>query len=255
MGIQSYFHPEKPSQSGGQHRQLNHELAPFSTSSSNTAVIVPHPPTSTASRMDLSRASSPGVSRPGSMLDCGSNSSSSSTEILDIKCDVMVNYLYQQQRERLWITECAKDEGVVLKKSRGRYTCCPPELVENASGFMKAIENLNVRVCGPSLLKITHILIRLPRLPSLSARKSSNCSSSTAARILSHYQQVYEYKYCQTCPIYLVAKSISSQLSSLMPACSWFGTMTHANSYTELQRLKKSSSIWFGKTALLTIPA
>jgi hypothetical protein len=57
----------------------------------------------------------------------------------------MVNWLYQQQMERLW-TAGAHDEGVVLKRSRGAYTTCPEDLIEEPYGFYKAIETLNVRV-------------------------------------------------------------------------------------------------------------
>lgn len=63
----------------------------------------------------------------------------------DLKCDVMVNWLYQQQMERLW-TAGGIDEGVVLKKARGAYTCCPADITEEPYGFFKAVETLNVRV-------------------------------------------------------------------------------------------------------------
>jgi len=66
-------------------------------------------------------------------------------ELRDIKCDVMVNWLYQQQMEMLW-TAGAADEGVVLKKARGTYTCCPADVMEEPFGFFKAVEMLNVKV-------------------------------------------------------------------------------------------------------------
>ena len=66
-------------------------------------------------------------------------------DLNDIKCDVMVNWLYQQQMERLWTTG-GIDEGVVLKKSRGAYTCCPEDIIEEPFGFFKSIQALNVRV-------------------------------------------------------------------------------------------------------------
>lgn len=70
---------------------------------------------------------------------------SQSEDINEIKADVMVNWLYQQQMERLW-TAGGADEGVVLKKSRGQYTCCPADILEEPYGLYKAIETLNVRV-------------------------------------------------------------------------------------------------------------
>lgn len=67
----------------------------------------------------------------------------------DVKCDVMVNYLHQQQEERFW-TSRSVEEGVVLKKSRGVYTCCPAELADRRNGFLEAVEQLNVRVSTDS---------------------------------------------------------------------------------------------------------
>lgn len=68
-------------------------------------------------------------------------------EIRDMKCDVMVNWLYQQQMEMLW-TAGGPDEGVLLKKARGEYACCPADMAEmdQELGFYQAIEMLNVRV-------------------------------------------------------------------------------------------------------------
>jgi len=84
-------------------------------------------------------------SRPVSLYPVGDFRNSQSEDINEIKCDVMVNWLYQQQMERLW-TAGGHDEGVVLKKSRAAYTCCPADIVEEPYGFFKAIETLNVRV-------------------------------------------------------------------------------------------------------------
>ncbi|KAI9698880.1 MAG: hypothetical protein M1820_007301 [Bogoriella megaspora] len=80
-------------------------------------------------------ASQPG-SRPGSLYQ--------SDEMTDIKCNVVVAHLYQQQLERLW-TSGADDEGVVLKKGRGQYTACPSELTQTEAGFYDAVVALNVR--------------------------------------------------------------------------------------------------------------
>lgn len=63
----------------------------------------------------------------------------------NLKCDIMADYLHQQQLQRRWQTG-GLDEGVVLKKSRNSYSCCPSELSESPAGFQKMIEQLNVRV-------------------------------------------------------------------------------------------------------------
>ena len=65
-------------------------------------------------------------------------------DVNNLKCDVMVTWLYQQQMERLWTTG-ARDEGVVLKVARDSYTCCPDHLRHESQGFYKAVETLNVR--------------------------------------------------------------------------------------------------------------
>ena len=68
----------------------------------------------------------------------------------NLKCDIMADYLHQQQQQRRWISNEA-DEGVVLKKSKHSYSCCPSTLANNDAGFMKAIEMLNVRVSFHSI--------------------------------------------------------------------------------------------------------
>ena len=62
-----------------------------------------------------------------------------------MKCEVMVNGLRARQEENMW-TQGDDDEGVVLKKSRGAYTCAPVDLVEEEAGFFHAVQALNVKV-------------------------------------------------------------------------------------------------------------
>lgn len=92
----------------------------------------------------------PWGSRPASIYPVGDFRNSQSENINEIKCDVMVNWLYQQQMERLW-TAGGHDEGVVLKRSKAQYTCCPADIIEEPYGFFKAVETLNVRVRSASL--------------------------------------------------------------------------------------------------------
>lgn len=69
----------------------------------------------------------------------------------DIKHEVMVNYLYQQQCSHLWVSDGSGEiEGVLLRKSRGQYMACPPQL--GNSPFALACAALNVQV-RPSLLR------------------------------------------------------------------------------------------------------
>lgn len=82
-------------------------------------------------------------SRPSSIFPVGDFRSGDSGSILDIKTDVMVNWLHQQQMERLWSSEFP-GEGVVLKKARGSFACSPPKLRSEA--FYDNVVAMNVRV-------------------------------------------------------------------------------------------------------------
>ena len=63
----------------------------------------------------------------------------------DIKHEVMVNYLYQQQCSHLWVSDGSGEiEGVLLRKSRRQYIACPPQL--GSSPFALACAAMNVQV-------------------------------------------------------------------------------------------------------------
>lgn len=69
----------------------------------------------------------------------------SSTYVDEIKHEVIVNYLYQQQSSHLWVHEASGElEGVLLRKSRNSYMACPPQLTTSA--FELACAALNVQV-------------------------------------------------------------------------------------------------------------
>lgn len=105
------------------------------------------------------------------------NSSQISGTVDDIKHEVMVNYLYQQQCSRIWVSsiqayrrtstpmpiprrpqtpneegpfesltglELPEQEGVLLRKSRGNYITCPPHLI--GTPLEMACRALNVTV-------------------------------------------------------------------------------------------------------------
>lgn len=66
-------------------------------------------------------------------------------ELDDIKHEVMVNYLYQQQCTNLWVAEGAGEtEGCILRKGNHGYTSCPPTLQDSL--FLKSMSSLNVQV-------------------------------------------------------------------------------------------------------------
>lgn len=135
MGLLSYVKPSKAAK-----KDEKDDLGKLEMSEKPQETVTPAAGASTPGT-----ATSDSWSRPASIAPVGDFRMSQHDEINEIKCDVMVNWLYQQQMERLW-TAGGVDEGVVLKKSRGAYTCCPADITEEPYGFFKAVETLNVRV-------------------------------------------------------------------------------------------------------------
>ncbi|KJY01756.1 glycosyltransferase family 2 protein [Zymoseptoria brevis] len=129
MGLLSYIRPDKAKKE---------EPAPVVDEKPQAVT-----PASHSASPSTSGHSSGSWSRPSSIAP--GDGFRGSQDMNDLKCDVMVNWLYQQQMERLW-TSGGIDEGVVLKKSKAAYTCCPADITEESNGFFKAVETLNVRV-------------------------------------------------------------------------------------------------------------
>ena len=66
--------------------------------------------------------------------------------IVDVKNDMMVNWLYEQQLRKQYASGLDQVEGVVLKKARGDFTCFPPELQADPTGLFAMVVKMNVRV-------------------------------------------------------------------------------------------------------------
>jgi hypothetical protein len=80
-----------------------------------------------------------------------SGRSAQSSYLDNIKHEVMVNYLYQQQCSRLWVSDGSGEmEGVLLRKARSHYLACPPALA--TSVFAMLCAELNVQVAGRRVL-------------------------------------------------------------------------------------------------------
>ncbi|KAI1655895.1 glycosyl transferase family group 2-domain-containing protein [Daldinia decipiens] len=61
----------------------------------------------------------------------------------DIKHEVMVNFIYQQQCSHLWVGDGSGDlEGVLLRKSRGFYLTCPSSLTNSTIAMACAALNV-----------------------------------------------------------------------------------------------------------------
>ncbi|KAI1140618.1 glycosyl transferase family group 2-domain-containing protein [Hypoxylon sp. FL0543] len=137
MGLSSYFKAERP---GTKKEKV---AAPSVPTGGIFATNVPSGPT------DLNDF---GLQIPPPNLGSSRNSVSgrsirsanSSVFVDDIKHEVMVNYLYQQQCAHLWVSDGSGDvEGVLLRKSKGSYMACPPPLLNSL--FARACSTLNVQ--------------------------------------------------------------------------------------------------------------
>jgi hypothetical protein len=76
--------------------------------------------------------------------------SNKSSFLEDIKHEVMVNYLYQQQCSHLWVGDgSGESEGVLLRKGRNHYLACPPQLANSALAIACAELHVQVRLDAP----------------------------------------------------------------------------------------------------------
>lgn len=59
----------------------------------------------------------------------------------------MVNHLFQQQCKKLWVSEVSGEmEGVILRKARGNYLACPPNLIHSSFAYYCSQMNMPVRL-------------------------------------------------------------------------------------------------------------
>jgi hypothetical protein len=134
-------------------------------------------PTSTPGR-------TPFTSRPSSIFPDGDFRNTTPEGVADIKADVMVSWLHQQQVEKLWSTSLA-GEGVMLKKARDSYSCCPPSMRNDESGIFDHIAAMNVRVRLQDRFYGTILTFYLT--------VRHDCEHS-------RYQAVLDSTYCGLCP-------------------------------------------------------
>ncbi|KAK9776400.1 putative Glycosyltransferase 2-like domain-containing protein [Seiridium cardinale] len=133
MGLSSYFKAKKPEEK----QRPTPAVAAATTETRSSAPLDPidgfelQPPTP---HFGSSRNSISGRS---------TRSNGSSVFMDDIKHEVMVNYLYQQQCSHLWVSDGSGEvEGVLLRKARGQYMACPPQLAESPFSIAAAALNL-----------------------------------------------------------------------------------------------------------------
>ncbi|KAK4180475.1 putative glycosyltransferase [Triangularia setosa] len=161
MGLGSYFKAEKPGKpEETQQQQQSQQLQPPQPRRGSRqqqqqqqhghqqgqSSMSEKPPSERSGHNDheLQLPTPRGSSRPQSISGRSMKSTGSSMFLDDIKHEVMVNYLYQQQCSHLWVSDGSGEiEGVLLRKSRGQYMACPPSL--GNSPFAMACAALNVQ--------------------------------------------------------------------------------------------------------------
>ncbi|KAL2138007.1 hypothetical protein VTI28DRAFT_7667 [Corynascus sepedonium] len=93
--------------------------------------------------------SSPRTSRAPSLrhsfLPAHDARSRDSETINEIRNDMMVNWLYEQQLRKQYASGMDPYEGVVLKKARGTFTCCPPQMAAIPASLFAVATQMNVR--------------------------------------------------------------------------------------------------------------
>ncbi|KAI6359468.1 hypothetical protein MCOR25_007041 [Pyricularia grisea] len=156
MGLGSYFKADKPSASP----PTSSPTTPAAVSGSGKLSAPPPSHVRSSGRSPGSNGEKSGAgggndyelqppstrfsSRPASISARSYRSNNSSVIVEDIKHEVMVNYMYQQQCSQLWVSDGSGEvEGVLLRKFKGQYMACPPQL--GTSPFAVACAALNVQ--------------------------------------------------------------------------------------------------------------
>lgn len=80
--------------------------------------------------------------------------------LIGIRNDVMANYLYQQATQRSLLVAAELWQGVVLKRTRGDYACCPPQMVEIEDGLYDAVLRMNVRCAMTVDTHVTQTILK-----------------------------------------------------------------------------------------------
>lgn len=147
--LKSYFAPGKSKDEGEKGHSKKPSEAISENSLKNDGAIGRTAPVATP---NFSIPTTPMGSRPpssyrGSLYPSG-DFRNARESLLDVKADVMCSWLYQQQLERQYATGILPGEGVVLKKGRNDYACCPAQLQDMRYSLYDMVMELNVRVCN-----------------------------------------------------------------------------------------------------------
>ncbi|KAI3342225.1 glycosyl transferase family group 2-domain-containing protein [Ustulina deusta] len=159
--LKSYFAPGKGGK-GKDEGQKGHGKKPSEVSETG----LKHPGAEGSPPLPTPNFSIPGTpmfrtpmgSRPVSVYPTG-DFRNARESLIDVKADVMCSWLYQQQLERQYATGILPGEGVVLKKGRNSYACCPPQLQEMKYSLYDMAMELNVRCAMTVNTRVINVIL------------------------------------------------------------------------------------------------
>ncbi|KAK3392052.1 glycosyl transferase family group 2-domain-containing protein [Sordaria brevicollis] len=80
-----------------------------------------------------------------SIFPAGDARNSDSDALTEIRTNMMVNSLFEQMCRKQYSTGVDPYEGVVLKKARGSFTCCPRQMAAIPNSLYAMVTQMNVR--------------------------------------------------------------------------------------------------------------
>ncbi|KAI9735841.1 MAG: hypothetical protein M1834_001306 [Cirrosporium novae-zelandiae] len=98
-------------------------------------------------------------SRSPSIYPASDSLNPTAEDITELKGDIMINWLYQQQLSLQW-SKGGAEEGIVLKIGRETFICCPENLCQFQYGFYDAICALNVPVAMTVNTRVIKLFLR-----------------------------------------------------------------------------------------------
>lgn len=98
--------------------------------------------------------------RVGTISPGGQTARGSLESLRCIRNDVMANYLYQQATQKSLLVSGQSWQGVVLKRARGDYACCPPQLAEIKNGLYSAVLKMNIRCAMTVDTHVTQTILK-----------------------------------------------------------------------------------------------
>ncbi|KAF6838080.1 glycosyltransferase family 2 protein [Colletotrichum plurivorum] len=144
-----------PNKQQAQQQQSNTLAAPSSSSATQPSEK-PGPYRSQSTRTSA-RQSTVSLALTAGMRDKHASS------IIDLRADVTVHSIYQDQLRKMYASAWNLGEGVVLKKGRSDFVCAPPQLATVPYGFYDMVRQLNVScamtVNTPVIQSIIHGLL------------------------------------------------------------------------------------------------